>query len=129
MERLTAHPNLTHDTNPTYLQQFVDSDALIHDGCSFLAGYFFTDNPQCYMLPENRNLKDIFDVVGLECLGMVYKAYSEKGITDFLDSVVLGGRDDMREVRQAFLKNNLMRNHPYVGKSILRHMEEAFSGI
>lgn len=120
-DRLRANRNVEYDTSPDYLDLFANSDGIIHDACSFLAGYQFTGRPTLYLL-DGRPVTKTFDVLGLECLSHCYKALSEKDIRDFLDTVIIGGEDPLAAERNSFTQKALKMNHPHVGQAIADYL-------
>ena len=84
----------------------------MHDCGSFLAEYFYTGKPQCYLLESNRTVEEQFLPFSRRLLEHAYRAYSEGEVVDFLRRVVLAGDDPLREGRAAFARQEVCVNHP-----------------
>ena len=70
------------------MQTFAESDCIINDCGSFLAEYFYTGKPQCYMLNKNIDLNFNFLQEGIEMLNNTYKAYSKDDIINFIETKI-----------------------------------------
>lgn len=101
-----------------YMWEFAKSDGLIQDCASFLAEYFYTGKPQCYMLKSKDDPKRAFTPFGQECIKNCYKAYQESDIIQFIEDVVIGGNDPMKPERDAFA-TKVMVNHPHAAQAAL----------
>jgi len=109
---LEAEPNVEFQQGGDYFRSFAESDALVHDCGSFLAEYFYTGKPQCYLLESDRTVEEQFLPFSRRLLEHAYRAYAEAEIVDFLRRVVLAGDDPMREGRAAFARQEVCVNHP-----------------
>ena len=89
-----------------YQELFVGSDAMIHCSGSFIVDYLLVDKPVQYVYSKNRNSPDL-GVLGNEALSVHYQAHSSQDIDDFIQDVVLKGRDPMKNARNSFVKNYL----------------------
>jgi CDP-glycerol glycerophosphotransferase (TagB/SpsB family) len=120
---LQSNTNLVYDTAGNYFDSFVNSDALIHDCGSFLAEYFYTDKPQCYMLREDKKLEDNFMPEGIEMLDFTYKVMNEKDILKFIDDVVISNSDPLKESRLKFAKEKIRINYPSASREIINYIK------
>ena len=91
-----------------YVELFKSSDALIHDCGSFMAEYLVTNKPVLFL--EKNNYKMPLNEFGKLCLNQHYIARKKQTIITFLDDVVLGSNDPMKEQRLAFVNNELKMN-------------------
>jgi hypothetical protein len=123
LDELQNNPNLSYDVAGNYFDNFVNSDALIHDCGSFLAEYFYTDKPQCYLLREDKKLEDNFMPEGIEMLNFTYRAINEKDILKFIDYVVINELDPQKESRLKFAKEKIRINYPNASKEIINHIK------
>lgn len=105
-----------------YMDEFAQSDGLIQDCGSFLAEYFYTGKPQCYMLKSKDDPKRAFTPFGQECIKNCYKAYQESDIIKFIEDVVIGGNDPMKPQRDAFA-TKVMVNHPHAAQAALNMLK------
>ena len=60
-----------------------------------------------------------FNDCGLEVIDHTYQAYGENDIKWFIEEVVIGGRDSMKEERQRFARENIMVNYPHASEFIV----------
>lgn len=105
-------PNLVYQNGGDYLESFAESDALIHDCGSFLAEYFYTNKPQCYLLRTDKLLSDNFTENGIKMLENVYTAKNKGEIISFIDNVVINQNDVMYQKRIIYAKQNITINYP-----------------
>ena len=114
--------NVVYSDNGNYFAEFAQSDGIIDDCGSFLVEYFYTYKPQCYMLKSQEGLDEIFLPFGKECLEHCYKAFSDKDIIYFIDNVILGEVDIMKNDREKFANEKVMLNYPNVSKKIYEYI-------
>lgn len=124
MSRLLDHPNMSYSTTEDYSDEFVQSDAMIHDCASFTAEYLFTDNPCCYMIKSEEETYGTMLPFGKECLSNYYHASDEKDIIDFIQNVVVEGNDPMKEKRSEFVNGKLRVNYPHVAETFIEYLKK-----
>ena len=110
--KMESYPNVEFQRGGDYFRAFADSDALIHDGGSFLAEYFYTGRPQCYLLVDEETAVREFLPFGRKLLDATYRASSERDITDFIDRVVLGGDDPLAARREELARTSVCIHYP-----------------
>jgi len=110
-DTLNAYSNVSIYTGPDYFTLFRNSDGLIQDCGSFLAEYFYTGKPQCYILRNKDEIDRAFTSVGKACLNHSYLAYSHDDILTFIDKVITFGIDELSSARESFQKTILL-NYP-----------------
>ena len=110
--KLEAHPNVEFQQGGDYFATFAESDAMIHDCGSFLAEYFYTGRPQCFMLREGCATERQLLPFSRRLMDYVYKARDGEEISAFVRDVVAGGRDPLAEGRAAFAASEVCVNHP-----------------
>ena len=108
---MEAHPNVVFQRGGDYFEVFRNSDALIHDCGSFLAEYFYTGMPQCYLLEDESTLREQFLPFAQTLAEHVRKAYSDEDVIGFIRDVA-AGRDPDRADRAAFAAKDVCVNHP-----------------
>ena len=98
-----------------YEALFFSSDAMILDSISFCAEYTLLDKPMLFIekLKPHR-----FNPVGQKLLRQHYRGNSEQAMVDFLERVVLGGEDEMREKRRRFAAKYLIPENKDVASNI-----------
>ncbi|MGN0835459.1 MAG: hypothetical protein ACI4QA_06510 [Candidatus Spyradosoma sp.] len=105
-----------------YADLFASSDAIVHDCGSFTIEYLYTRKPAMYLrIPGcERNADDL----GNEALSCYYQGSEKAQIRRFLEDVVLGGNDPMRERRERFYEKYLKPPHRRsVAQNILDEIE------
>lgn len=128
LAELEANENAVYDHSGDYLEQFVNSDAMIHDCGSFIGEYLYTEKPCCYMLKSEEQTKDGLVPLGQKCMENYYKAFTEEDIISFIENVVLRGDDPMKEQREQFVRTELKFNYPHATDDLVQMLEnEIFS--
>lgn len=113
IDRLKQIPNLSLDRSGDYFQVFVDSDAMIHDCGSFIGEYLYTEKPCCYMMQSEEKTRATLLPTGISCIEQYYHAFNESDIIDFIQNVVISGKDPMRAQRERFSREVLKQYYPY----------------
>jgi hypothetical protein len=111
-KEFTGHHNVRWSDGPDYLQDFADSDGIIQDCGSFLVEYFYTGKPCCYMLKTRADIHQKFTPFGRDCLDHCYLAYAEPDITQFINQVIIEGKDPLSERRERFRRETVMMHYP-----------------
>jgi hypothetical protein len=84
-----------------YMDLFKTSDAMIHDCASFTAEYLYTKKPVLFMVRDPEVLTH-WNPFGRKCFDMHYHAENIEQIESFINNVVLGEEDTMRDEREKF---------------------------
>lgn len=87
-----------------YADLFLTSDALVHDCGSFITEYNFMNKPSLFMISRHNKMDD-FNEYGIQALEVLYKSRTYEELIAFIDNVVIGERDTLREQRNAFVEN------------------------
>ncbi|UYZ82837.1 hypothetical protein MTZ49_09450 [Entomomonas sp. E2T0] len=124
LSKLLANKNITYSTEADYFDIFINSSALIHDCGSFLAEYFYTDNPQCYLLRNESAIDEEFLTFGKEMLKHTYHAYNETQLIDFIDNVVIAKKDAMKQQRLDFANTYIKYNYPNATQAIIDFLRQ-----
>ncbi len=122
---MEAHPNVVFQRGGDYFESFRNSDALIHDCGSFLAEYFYTGCPQCYLLESEATLGQ-FLPFARTLAEHVRKAYTDEEVVSFIRDVA-AGRDPDRESRAAFAAKEVCVNHPDATSAVLAVLDAALA--
>ena len=109
--RMKAHPNVRWSDEGDYLPVFASCDAIVQDCGSYLAEWFFTGKPCCFMLKDPSDADAKFSPTGKACLSHCYLAYCKEEIEAFLRNVVEGGADPKAAARNEFRKT-IAVNYP-----------------
>ncbi|MBR1921541.1 MAG: hypothetical protein IJ829_06015, partial [Kiritimatiellae bacterium] len=123
---MESQPNVEFQRGGDYFSTFAESDALIHDCASFLAEYFYTGRPQCYMLAGTETIDRHFLPFARRLVDHAYKAFSEEDIVAFVRDVVLGGDDPLAADRARFAAEEVCVNHPHAARRVV---DAALAGI
>jgi hypothetical protein len=122
--KMEAFPNVEFQQGGDYFETFADSDALIHDCGSFLAEYFYTGRPQCYLLADDQTVERQFLPFSRRLLEHVDKAYTEDDVVAFIRRVVVDGNDPRKAERDAFAAREVCVNHPHATDAVLSAVRE-----
>lgn len=124
LERLLSHTNITYDKSGDYMQQFADSDAMIHDCGSFIGEYLYTGKPCCYMMKSMQETMSNLVPLGQECMQQYYHAFNREDIINFIKDVVIRGVDPKKDVRNSFVENELKVNYPHAAQFVCEMIKE-----
>lgn len=106
-----------------FIDLFMTSDAMIHDCGSFSVEYHYSGNPVLYVATDfERQLEEKNDF-GKLAMNQHYVGRKKEDIIEFIESVVLGGNDPMKEGRVQFKKDYLL---PPNGKSVADNIMDVF---
>lgn len=122
--RMKANPNVRWSDEGDYFPAFASCDAIVHDCGSFLAEWFYTGKPCCFMLKDPADIDAKFAPLGKECLSHCYLAYDEAAIETFLCDVVEGGADPKAAARDEF-RWSVMVNYPHAADAALVSIKRA----
>lgn len=126
--RLLSSSNMLYDQSGDYSSLFVNSDAIIHDCGSFIGEYLFVEKPCCYMMKSLEDTMDGLVPLGKECMDCYYHAFTEDDIINFIEDVVVKGRDPLKESRRSFAENTLYTNYPNSSKRFLDYLKKTIRG-
>ena len=112
LSAMSAFPNVEIETGGDYFATFASSDALLHDCGSFLAEYFYTGRPQCFMLASDATIETQFLPFARELLDHARRAYDRNGIIAFVRDVAAGDLDAQSAERAEFARRRVCVNHP-----------------
>lgn len=96
----------------SFTDLFLTSDGLIFDSISFMAEYMVTGKPSLFTVGESSQLN--FDEFGNQVFSNLYiTKHLKEDIINFIESVIINGKDKMRTQRQTFIKQCLLppNNH------------------
>ena len=109
-----------------YFGTFAESDALVHDCGSFLAEYFYTGRPQCYLSDGKGTLEAQLLPFSERLYANVYHATTDDEIAAFVRDVAIAGRDPMKPARDEFAAAEVCVNHP---NATARVIDAVMNGI
>lgn len=88
-----------------YVDLFIGSDAMIHDSGGFTTEYLYQRKPVMYLLKNNP--QDVFNDFGIMSFEQHYHGRTREDIERFIENVVIGGDDPMKESREQFYNKYL----------------------
>ncbi len=98
-------PNCQYEDGE-FIDLFLTSDAMIFDSISFMSEYACTGKPGLFTIAPTSCLE--FDDFGAQAFETLYKCSAvKKEIEDFLENIVLAGKDPMKKERQNFVRKNM----------------------
>lgn len=106
-----------------FVDLFMTSDAMIHDCGSFTVEYQYSGNPVMYVATDFERQLDEKNDFGKLAMNQHYVGRKKEDIIEFIESVVLGGNDPMKEGRVQFKKDYLL---PPNGKSVADNIMDVF---
>lgn len=111
-----------------YKDLFMTSDAIIHDGGSFIVEYHYSQKPALYVTDNlEGRLEELMDYAK-EALHAHYLAKDNSEVLHFIESVVIAGDDTMQADRKAFFDTYLLPpNGKSVAENTLDDLINAFS--
>ena len=124
LDSIEAIPNMRYDDSGYYFNEFVNSDAMIHDCASFIAEYLFTKKPCCYMMKTESKTLHGLTPFGKKCMQEYYHALSQEDIIAFIKDVVLDGKDPKKQQREQFVENELMINYPNAAEFLVNYLKK-----
>lgn len=98
----------------SYIDLFMESDAMIHDSSSFTAEYLFTGKPVLFTSQKISAVLAPLNEVGRDAIMAHYICNTELGIIDFIERTILGNQDTMQVDRELFYQKYLCppEGHP-----------------
>lgn len=118
--KMESFPNVEFQRGGDYFRTFAESDALIHDCGSFLAEYFYTGKPQCYLLADPAVAEREFLPFGKKLLDASYKASNEDGILAFIDGAASGIEPPAAKEARERAAREVCVNHPDAAAAVVR---------
>lgn len=103
--------------NGDYIDLFKSSDAMIHDCGSFIIEYLHVNKPVMFLGTFDRVSQS--NEVGKKAYSCHYVGNTKEEIKDFIDNVVMKGKDGMGEKRMRFYREQLM---PINGLSVAENI-------
>ena len=109
-----------------YVDLFNSSDAMINDSGSFTIEYLYMRKP-CLLLGNFNHNKD-FNIIAMKAYDCWYHALTKEQIDDFIENIVIGGNDILKEKREQFYFSTLLPpNGCTVAENIVNNIKQAFS--
>ena len=122
LKEFLLNKNASYSTEGNYLQLFKNSSALIHDCGSYMAEYFYTGKPCAFMYKANLNLDKSLTVFGKNCVEMHYPLRKENDFINFIQDVVIDGKDIKKRERDEFAGDKVMINYPHSTEFIMNNI-------
>lgn len=94
-----------------YGDLFATCDGMIHDSCSFIGEFMYTEKPVLFTSRDIDSVRNNeMNEFGNACLDGHYHTSTTDGVTKFVDDVIFGGNDPLKEKREQFYNNVLTIN-------------------
>lgn len=93
-----------------FVDLFKSSDAMIHDSASFTAEYLFVNKPVAFVTTDFERIREDHSEFGRAALDQHYLVHNVDEVQAFIEQVVLGGEDTMRDGRTRFFETVLKPN-------------------
>jgi hypothetical protein len=114
----------TQYENSKYLELFKYSDAMIHDCCSFILEYHYSQNPVMFLTKDGKNYDSLMYDFSKKAFDLCYKGSDERDIEAFINSV-MNGEDSLKGERELFYNKYLL---PPNGKSACQNIIDDILG-
>ena len=101
-----------------FVDLFMTSDAMIHDSGSFGVEYHYSGNPVMYIADNFEEQVAEMAEFGQLAMRQHYVGKSKEDIIKFIEDIVLGGNDPMKEQRLRFVNEYLL---PPNGKTVVQN--------
>ena len=109
-----------------YVDLFKTSDALIHNCGSFTGEYLYLKKPVAYVTMDVESIKAPMHEFGKRCVDSHYIVSDDKEIIAFIEDVVIGGNDTMREFRQGIYDMQMVPpNNSSVAENIVNDIRKS----
>ncbi|MCM1070481.1 MAG: CDP-glycerol glycerophosphotransferase family protein [Bacteroides sp.] len=102
-----------------FTELFMQSDGMIHDCGSFTGEYMFTQKPVIFATRDWKGVRRIADEFGRKCLDLHYVANQLSDIEDFIQNIILSGKDSKIDKRRDFFNRYLL---PPGGRSVAENV-------
>lgn len=90
-----------------YIDLFLTSDACINDSQSFITEYLCTGKPELFMISNDGVMKG-WNEHGVRAISALYISRSVNDVYNFIDKVVLGEDDPLRDIRKTFIEEVIL---------------------
>lgn len=90
-----------------YIDLFQESDAMIMDSASFLAEYLYFNKPLLFTKNDD-DVQNRFNSFGRKILDVMYEAYNQSEIEDFINNLTFQKNDPKKSKREDFFKNQII---------------------
>ena len=101
-----------------FVDLFMTSDAMIHDSGSFGVEYHYSGNPVMYVADNFEEQVADMALFGQLAMRQHYVGKCKQDIIDFIENIVIGGNDPMKEGRARFVQDYLI---PPNGKTVVQN--------
>ena len=109
----------------SYVELFAFSDGMIHDCCSFVGEYLYTNKPVMYISKNNKIPEGIDNEFGKLCYKQHYYGYEISEIDNFINQVI-NEQDPLKNQRDMFVKQYIL---PPNDKSVAINMKRELDSL
>ena len=93
-----------------FVDLFKTSDAMIHDSASFTIEYLYVNKPVAFVSRNSEELSKKHSAIAVGALQQHYIVTTEEEILSFVENVVIGEQDSLKEQRTNFVTTQLLRD-------------------
>lgn len=123
MEEWNGLPNGLCVTQGDYIGLFIHSDCMITDCGSFIGEYLPSLHPCIYIYnPRKKRQDEVYTPLARKILDSYYVVRAKEELSEYIQDVVVGGRDDKKALRESILKSEF-ENFGHAGESICEHIK------
>lgn len=91
-----------------FISLFHFSDALIHDSSSFVMDYMYFEKPEMFLTDNIQSYIKEADELAQKVYLSIYNGKTEHEIVDFIENVVIAGKDVTLSKRKQIVKDNML---------------------
>ena len=91
-----------------YIDLFMTSDGLIHDSGSFGVEYQYTHKPVMFISKDIKSFTKPLSDFGKMIYDFHYIGKNENDISNFIEDVIINGKDSLHDKRELFIKQYLL---------------------
>lgn len=111
----------------SYVELFAFSDGMIHDCCSFIGEYLYTNKPVMYIAKKGVVPAGVDNEFGVLCYNQHYCGYEINDIDNFIIQVI-NKEDPLKESRDIFVKHYILPpNNNSVADNMKREIDSLFN--
>jgi hypothetical protein len=122
----SSFPNAQYQDSskqPDYIMLFINSDGLISSGISSLFEFLPSGKPVLFLQKSDN---DGFNDFGKALAPCFYRALTSSDIIDFLERVIIDGKDSLKETRSELIKKHLFIPEGGSAKFIKNYIEKYY---
>lgn len=108
-QKWASMPN-TQLEEGSYEALFATSDAMLHDSSSFTGEYLYTCKPVAFASSAFERVRNEANDFGKACMDLHYNIGNKSDLIDFIENVIIAGKDPKANARKEFFNTVLKFN-------------------